>query len=74
MVVESGKTRTKAAQAAVERLRTAGAYMAGGVLTKFRSHASYGYGYGYGYGQDHYQYGGIGSREREINLIGKRES
>ena len=70
MVIESGKTRTKAAMEAVNRLKASGSHIVGAVLTKFR-HQSHGYGYGYGYEQ--YKYGGIGSREREIRLIGHRE-
>jgi capsular exopolysaccharide synthesis family protein len=71
MVVESGKTRTKAAVDAVNRLRAAGSHMVGGVLTKFQARS---HGYGYGYGYEPYRYGGIGSREREIRLIAHREA
>jgi capsular exopolysaccharide synthesis family protein len=70
MVIESGKTRTKAAIEAVNRLKASGSHIVGAVLTKFR-HQSHGYGYGYGY--EPYKYGGIGSREREIRLIAHRE-
>jgi capsular exopolysaccharide synthesis family protein len=70
MVIESGKTRTKAASEAVNRLKASGSHIVGAVLTKFR-HQSHGYGYGYGY--EPYKYGGIGSREREIHLIAHRE-
>jgi Mrp family chromosome partitioning ATPase len=70
MVIESGKTRTKAAVEAVNRLKASGSHMVGAVLTKFR-HQSHGYGYGYGY--EPYKYGGIGNREREIRLISHRE-
>ena len=73
MVVESGKTRTKAAIDAVNRLRGSGSHLVGAVLTKFK-HQSHGYGYGYGYGYEPYKYGGIGSREREIRLIAHREA
>ena len=66
MVVESGKTRTKAAIDALNRLKASGSQMLGVVLTKFR-HQSHGYGYGYNY--EPYKYGGVGSREREIRLI-----
>jgi polysaccharide biosynthesis transport protein len=72
MVIESGKTRTKAAQDAVNRLKASGSHIVGAVLTKFR-HQSHGYGYGYGYGYEPYKYGGVGSREREIRLIAHRE-
>jgi capsular exopolysaccharide synthesis family protein len=73
LVVESGKTRTRAAQDAVSRLRGAGANLVGAVLTKYRVRA-HGYGYGYGYSYEPYRYGGIGSREREIKLIARREA
>lgn len=70
LVIESGKTRTKAAIDAVNRLKAAGGNIVGAALTKFR-HQSHGYGYGYGY--EPYRYGGVGSREREIKLIAQRE-
>jgi succinoglycan biosynthesis transport protein ExoP len=58
MVVESGRTRTRAAMEAQNRLRTAGAHMVGALLTRYQAQAAYGYGYGYGYGQakDQYRY------------------
>jgi capsular exopolysaccharide synthesis family protein len=57
MVIESGRTRTRAAVEAQNRLRTAGAHMVGAILTRYQPQASYGYGYGYGYGQkDQYRY------------------
>jgi capsular exopolysaccharide synthesis family protein len=71
MVVESGKTRTKAAVDAVNRLKASGSHLIGAVLTKFK-HQSHGYGYGYSY--EPYKYGGIGGREREIRLIAHREA
>jgi capsular exopolysaccharide synthesis family protein len=71
MVVESGKTRTKAAVDAVNRLKASGSHIVGAVLTKFK-HQSHGYGYGYSY--EPYKYGGISSREREIRLIAHREA
>lgn len=75
LVVESGKTRTRAAQDAVNRLRGAGANLIGAALTKYRARAhGYGYGYGYGYSYEPYRYGGIGSRESEIKLIARREA
>jgi succinoglycan biosynthesis transport protein ExoP len=70
LVIESGKTRTKAALDAINRLRSSGGHLLGAVLTKFR-HQAHGYGYGYSY--EPYRYGGIGSREREIRLIAQRE-
>jgi len=71
MVIESGKTRTRAALDAVNRLKAGGGNIVGAVLTKFRAQA---HGYGYGYGYEPYKYGGVGSREREIKLIAQRES
>ncbi len=71
LVVESGKTRTRAAVDAVNRLKASGGNIVGAVLTKFR-HQAHGYGYGYGY--EPYRYGGIGSREREIKLIPQRDA
>ena len=58
MVIESGRTRTRAVVEAQNRLRTAGAHMVGAILTRFQAQASYGYGYGYGYGhtKDQYRY------------------
>jgi succinoglycan biosynthesis transport protein ExoP len=73
LVVESGKTRTKAAVDAITRLKAAGGNLVGAALTKFRTR-SHGYGYGYGYGYEPYRYGGVGSREREIKLLAQRES
>jgi capsular exopolysaccharide synthesis family protein len=72
LVVESGKTRTRAATDALTRLKSAGGNIVGAVLTKFHQRA-HGYGYGYGYGYEPYRYGGIGSRDREIKLIAQRE-
>ena len=72
-MVESGRTRTKAALDAITRLKAAGGNIVGAALTKFRTR-SHGYGYGYGYGYEPYRYGGVGSREREIKLLAQRES
>jgi Mrp family chromosome partitioning ATPase len=51
-VIESGKTRTRAAIEALNRLESTGTRIAGAVLTKSQdSGDGYGYaGYGYGYG------------------------
>ncbi|MEA3002005.1 MAG: polysaccharide biosynthesis transport protein [Sphingomonadales bacterium] len=73
LVVESGRTRTKAALDAITRLKASGGNIVGAVLTKFRAR-SHGYGYGYGYGYEPYRYGGVGSRDREIKLLAQRES
>jgi capsular exopolysaccharide synthesis family protein len=72
LVVESGRTRTKAALDAIRRLKASGGNLVGAVLTKFRAQ-SHGYGYGYGYGYEPYRYGGVSSRDREIKLIAQRE-
>jgi capsular exopolysaccharide synthesis family protein len=53
-VVESGKTRTRAAIEALNRLEATGARIVGAALTKSEEssggYGRYGYGYGYGYG------------------------
>lgn len=56
MVVEAGRTRTRAAVEAQNRLRTAGARMVGVILTRYQAEAAYGYGYGYGQSKDQYRY------------------
>jgi capsular exopolysaccharide synthesis family protein len=71
MVIESGKTRTRAAMDALNRLKAGDGNIVGAVLTKYRAQA---HGYGYGYGYEPYAYGGVGSREREIKLIAQRDS
>ena len=48
MVIESGRTRTKAARVAVERVRHSGGHLLGAILTKSTEEASsYGYRYRY---------------------------
>jgi capsular exopolysaccharide synthesis family protein len=70
LVIETGKTRTPAAQDAVNRLNGAGSRIIGAVLTKYRARLG-----GYGYNYEPYRYGGIeDNREREIQLIAQRES
>ena len=69
MVIESGKTRTKAAIDSINRLKAAGSHMLGAVLTKYRHQVG-----GYGYNYQPYRYGGVDSREREIQLISHREA
>ncbi|HEY0028249.1 MAG TPA: polysaccharide biosynthesis tyrosine autokinase [Allosphingosinicella sp.] len=71
LVIESGKTRTRAAVDAVNRIKAAGGNIVGAVLTKYRQQA---HGYGYSYNYEPYRYGGVGSREREIKLIAQRET
>jgi len=59
LVIEAGRTRVGAAQAAIKRLYSARARLLGAVLTKLdMRQQGYGYGYGYGYNYDYYQYGG----------------
>jgi capsular exopolysaccharide synthesis family protein len=67
-VVESGKTRTRAAIESLNRLEATGTHVLGATLTKFVSAATtYGYGsYGYGYG---YGYGKVGRAKTEILMI-----
>ena len=70
LVVEAGKTRTRAAVEALNRLRNAGAHMVGAVLTRYRQEAASGYGY---YNYEAYRYGrGIEKRSREIRLVTHR--
>jgi len=55
-VIESGKTRTRAAIEALNRLEATGSRILGATLTKSEDsprgygRTGYGYGYGYGYG------------------------
>lgn len=72
MVIEAGKTRTRAAGEAVGRLRQAGANVVGALLTRYKPEAA-GYGYGYGYGYGAYKYSSLEGREREIRLIVGKE-
>ena len=64
LVVEAGKTRTRAAVEALGRLRQAGANPIGALLTRYK-HDAVGYGYNY----DAYRYDSVEGREREIRLI-----
>jgi Mrp family chromosome partitioning ATPase len=54
-VIEAGKTRTRAAIEALNRLEATSTRIVGAALTKSEERASgygrYGYGYGYGYGK-----------------------
>jgi capsular exopolysaccharide synthesis family protein len=70
LVVEAGRARIGAGQAAIKRLLSARARLLGAVLTKFDSRSS-GYGYGYGgYGYDSYNYYGYGGAPKK--LAGRR--
>ncbi len=64
MVIEAGKTRTRAATEALGRLRQAGANVVGAVLTRFKHDPA-----GYGYSYEAYRYSAVEGREREIRLI-----
>ena len=65
-VVESGKTRTRAAIEALNRIEATGAHVVGATLTKsIESAGGYGYRrYGYGYG-----YGKLDKKRTEILMI-----
>ena len=69
MVVESGRTRTRAAVEAHNRLRTSGSHVVGAILTRYQAQASYGYGYGYGYGQNQGEYRYIANDESKRRRI-----
>jgi capsular exopolysaccharide synthesis family protein len=70
-VVESGRTRTRAAIEALNRLEATGAHVLGATLTKSAAGGGYGYSrYGYGYG---YAYGrqlpNVDKKRTEILMI-----
>ena len=62
LIVESGKTRTRAAREAVERIEVAGAHIVGVTLTKSAEEASH-------YGYRLYQYTAVGDKRNQITLI-----
>jgi capsular exopolysaccharide synthesis family protein len=71
MVVEAGRSRTKAIIAAIARVEASGAHILGVLLTKATERSGgygYGYGSGYGYGQGAYRYG-VGKNQNEILMI-----
>jgi succinoglycan biosynthesis transport protein ExoP len=80
MVVEAGRTRTRAVVEAQNRLRTAGSHLIGAILTRYQPQGafSYGYGSGYGYGykqNDQYKYVADGKdKSRRIMLTTKNEA
>ncbi|MEG3089575.1 GumC family protein [Sphingomonas sp. PB4P5] len=81
MVVEAGRTRTRAVIEAQNRLRTAGSHLIGAILTRYQPQGafSYGYGYGYGYGykpkEDQYKYVADGKdKKRRIMLTTKNDA
>jgi capsular exopolysaccharide synthesis family protein len=74
--IESGKTRTRAAIEALNRLEATGTHVLGVTLTKASDtggsygYGRYGYGYGYGYG---YSYGKGNLKRTEILMIPQDE-
>jgi len=62
LVIESGKTRTRAAREAMERVEAAGAHIVGVTLTKSAEEASH-------YGYRLYQYNAIGEKRNQIVMI-----
>jgi capsular exopolysaccharide synthesis family protein len=62
LVVESGKTRTRAARESVERIEAAGAHIVGVTLTKSAEEASH-------YGYRLYQYTAVGDKRNQIVMI-----
>jgi len=62
IVIESGKTRTRSAREAVERIEAAGAHIVGVTLTMSAGEASH-------YGYRLYQYSSIGDKRTQIVMI-----
>ncbi len=62
LIIESGKTRTRAAREAVERIGAAGAHIVGATLTKSSEEAS-------SYGYRLYQYTSVADKRNQIVLI-----
>ena len=62
IVIESGKTRTRSAREAVERIEAAGAHIVGVTLTMSAAEASH-------YGYRLYQYSSIGDKRTQIVMI-----
>ena len=62
LIVESGKTRTRAARESVERIESAGAHIVGVTLTKSAEEAGH-------YGYRLYQYTAVGDKKDQIVLI-----
>ena len=69
MVIEAGKTRTRAASEALGRMRQAGANVVGALLTRYKHDAT-----GYGYSYEAYRYNAVEGREREIRLIVSKDA
>ena len=64
MVIESGRTRTRAARDAIERIQATGAHILGATLTKSTDEASH-----YGYRLSHYGYRAVDDNRDEIVMI-----
>jgi capsular exopolysaccharide synthesis family protein len=62
LIVESGKTRTRAARESIERISAAGAHIVGATLTKSSEEAS-------SYGYRLYQYTSVADKRNQIVLI-----
>ncbi|WP_267414706.1 MULTISPECIES: polysaccharide biosynthesis tyrosine autokinase [unclassified Sphingomonas] len=73
MVIEAGRTRTRAAVEAQNRLRVAGARIVGAMLTRYQAQAAYGYGYGYGHKNDQYRYVADSSEKKRRILLTVRD-
>ena len=72
LVVEAGKTRTRAAVEAHNRLKVAGSQAIGAILTRYQPQTAYGYGYGYGYGHSQYKYVADDNDKRRRILLSVR--
>jgi polysaccharide biosynthesis transport protein len=66
LIIESGKTRTRAAREAVERIGAAGAHIVGATLTKSAEEASH-------YGYRLYQYTAVADKKSQIVLISQQD-
>jgi succinoglycan biosynthesis transport protein ExoP len=69
MVVESGKTRTRAALNAISRLKEADSHLVGGLITKFPKRLM-----GYAYGYEPYRYVADGKSRGRIDLLPAQEA
>ncbi len=69
MVVESGKTRTRAALNAISRLKEADSHLVGGLITKFPKQLM-----GYAYGYEPYRYVADGKSRGRIDLLPAQEA
>ena len=64
MVIESGRTRTRSAREAVDRIQAAGAHIVGATLTKSADESSH-----YGYRLYQYGYKHMDDKRNEIVMI-----